>query len=172
MHKLSVNTLVLLSSLTLLTSISIGQQGLGAKYGSRDPVTCPTIKEPAKGAPSVAQATKYTACTMEGEMGSTTLYLLQDIKVEIGGGTPFLQIPSIHRPGNADINGTVYAIRGSYKKYQCTVISKVFPNAGKNCRVYDVPKATGSCYRTNFGEWSCTLLGDTDYGTAEQAPPK
>jgi hypothetical protein len=109
---------------------------------------------------------------MEGEMGGSTLYLLQDLKVEIGGGTPLLQMPMIHRPGGADPNGTVYAIRGSYKKYQCTVISKVYPDAGKNCRVYDVPKATGSCFRTNFGEWSCSLPGDSDYGTAGQAPPK
>ena len=172
MHKSPVPPVVVLGTLILLTFPVFGQQSVGAKYGARNPATCPTIKEPAKGAPSTAQATEYTQCTMEFEMSGNTLFLLQDLKVEIGGGTPLLQIPMIHRPGSADPNGTVYAIRGSYKQYQCTVISKIYPDAGKNCRVYDVPKATGSCYRTNFGEWSCKLLGDSDYGTAGQAPPK
>jgi hypothetical protein len=172
MHKLSVTSVGFLGTLILLTSPVFGQQGVGAKYGARNPATCPTIKEPAKGAPSAAQAAKYAQCAMEGEMNGSTLFLVQDVKVEVGGGIPLLQMPMIHRPGGADPNTTVYAIRGSYKKYQCTVISKVYPDAGKNCRVYDVPKATGNCYRTNFGEWSCKMDGDTDYGTAGQAPPK
>ena len=171
MHKYSVRPRVVICSVALFTTAVFGQQGIGAKYGSRDPATCPSIKEPAKGAPSAAQATKYTACTMEGEMSGNTLYLLQDVKVEVGGGTPLLQLSMISRPGNADPSGTVYAIRGSFKKYQCVIPSKYMENTGKNCRVYDTPKATGTCYRTNFGEWSCKMDGETGYGTADQAPP-
>lgn len=160
--------------LTVVMSAALAQQGLGAKYGSRNPTTCPSMKDPAKGPPTAAQATKYTACKMEQEQGLSTLYLLQDLKVEVGGGTPYLQIPQIHRPGGGDPNGVVYAIRGSYKKYMCAVshASGPYPNVGKNCRIYNVPKATGNCYHDNFGDWSCTMNGDTDYGTADQAPPK
>jgi len=151
-----------------------GQQGLGAKYGSRNPKTCASIKEPAKGALSAAQATQYTACAQEGEMNGNTLYLLENLKVEVGGGTPYKDIPTIHRPGGAQPDAIIYAIRGSYKRYMCGVEHRTGPlaNAGKNCRVYDLPKATGVCYRNNFNEWTCSLQGDTNYGTAEQAPPK
>lgn len=48
----------------------------------------------------------------------------------------------------------------------------MFANAGKNCRVYDGPKATGTCYRNNFGEWQCSIMADvTTYGTSDQPPP-
>jgi hypothetical protein len=161
-------------TLTVLSAAAVAQQGVGAKYGSRDPKTCASLKEPAKGVLSAALAVKYVACKKEGEVNGNTLYLLEDLKVEVGGGTPLLQLSMIHRPGGADPNGIVYSIRGSFKQYQCGVThaSGMLKNVDKNCRIYDMPKATGTCYRDNFGEWSCSMTGDTDYGTADQAPPK
>src|SRR5450432_1019019 len=88
--------LTLTIALTMMTSAAIGQQGLSAKYGSREPRTCPSKKEPAKGVLSPEQAGKYLACNAEGEIGSN-LYLLQDIKVEVGKGTPFLQLSGAQR---------------------------------------------------------------------------
>ena len=107
-------------------------------------------------------------------MNGNTLWLVENLKVEVGGGTPYKELGSIHRPGGAAPDAIIYSIRGSYKNYMCTVMHStgMLMNVGKNCRVYDLPKATGTCFRDNFGEWSCSLQGDTDYGVAEQAPPK
>jgi hypothetical protein len=161
-------------ALALLASTVTAQEGVGAKYGSRNPRTCSSMKEPAKGGLSAELATKYTACGFEKEMNGNTLYLVENLKVEVGGGTAYKDLPSIHRPGGAEPNAIIYAIRGSYKSYMCGVVHRTGPlmNTGKNCRIYDLPKATGICYRDNFGDWGCSLRGDTDYGTAEQAPPK
>jgi hypothetical protein len=159
--------------LAFLTTTTFGEQPVGPKYGSREPKTCQAAKEPTKGVLSAALAVKYTACGMEREVNENTLYLVEDLKVEVGGGTPFLQIPEIHRPGGADPKGIVYAIRGSFKQYQCGVShpTGILKNAGANCRIYNTPKAEGTCFRDNFGEWSCHLLGDQGYGTAGQPPP-
>lgn len=155
-----------------MTIAALAQSGSGAKYGTRDPQTCSSMKEPAKGAPSSALAAKYVTCQFEKEVNGNSIYLLTDVKVEVGGGIPYQQLPNIHRPGGADPNTMVYSIRGSFKKYMCAVVhpSGVLANAGKSCRIYDVPKATGICYRDNFGEWSCSLNGDGGYGTADQPP--
>jgi hypothetical protein len=147
---------------------------VGVKYGSREPAICQTMKDPAKGPPSAEQVRRYVLCGAEGEKGRT-LYLLQDVKVEVGKGAAYRDIPPIHRPGNADPEGLVYQIRGSLKRYQCEPHSTSFPNAGKNCRLYDEPKATGECHKDNFGDWQCSLrdLDSPDkYGTADQPPPK
>jgi len=161
----------LLIGLLVVTS-SVMAQGIGAKFGSRDPMTCANMKDPAKGAPSAEQVRRYVICGAEGQTG-TELYLLSDVKVEVGKGVAFRDIPQIHRPGSADPEGQVYQIRGSLKRYMCSMI-KNYP-IGKNCRVYDEPKATGECHKDNFGEWMCSLrdLGSPDkYGTADQPPPK
>jgi hypothetical protein len=159
-----------------LACVATAQQGVGAKYGSREAATCPSMKEPAKGAPSSDQARRYLICNAEGVKGGT-LYLLQDVKVEVGKGTPYKEMPGAGRPFDADPEGMVYQIRGSLKKYSCVaqITSKLWYNVGKNCRIYDEPKATGNCHKDNFGEWQC-LMSDWNppdkYGTAEQPPPK
>ena len=124
---------------------------------------------------SAEQANRYLICYLEGETGSNYLYLLEDTKVEIGKGTPFLQIPFNQRPGTADPDGMVYQIRGSYKKYQCGVLhpSGFLLNVGKNCNSYDNPKATGTCFRDNFGDWICNMADlSGPLGSHDQPPPK
>lgn len=165
---------LIVCAVVVLTCGARGEKALGAKYGTREPKTCASLKEPAKGPLSGALAAKYMTCSKEGEVNDNTLYLLEDVKVEVGGGTPLLQMPMIHRPGGADMNGIVYSIRGSFKQYQCGVVhlDGILKNAGKNCRVYETPKATGTCFRDNFGEWSCSMMGESGYGTADQPGPR
>ena len=149
-------------------------QGVGAKFGSREPTTCVNMKDPAKGAPSAEQVRRYFICGAEHESG-TDLFLVTDVKVEVGKGMAYRDIPQIHRPGNADPEGQVYQIRGSFKKYMCSTISTAYSKRGKNCRIYDQPKATGECHKDNFGEWQCSLTdwnSPDKYGTADQPPPK
>ncbi len=168
------NFFLMLITFTLMTSVASAQQAVGAKYGTRDPQTCLSQKEPTKGALTPQQATKYLTCGVESESRGL-LYLMQDVKVEIGKGTPYRDLASIHRPGNADTDGLVYQLRGSYKTYQCAPLQQKAPyqeaNAGKNCILYSEPKATGSCFRDNFGEWVCKWGFASDRGISGQPPP-
>ena len=158
---------------TVMTGVAFGQQSLSVKYGSREPQTCTSKKEPTKGVLSPEQAGKYMVCYREGESGSNTLLLLEDIKVEVGKGTPFLQIPPNQRPTTADPEGMVYQIRGSYKRYLCGILYRTgtLLNEGKNCSIYDNPKATGSCFRDNFGDWICNMDDLSGPGGTHQQPP-
>lgn len=105
------------------------------------------MKSPAKGVLSAEQARQYLQCNREG-VTSNMLYLWQDIKVEVGKGTPYRELSLGSRPTNGDPDGLVYQNRGSYKRYQCDpqINSPVTGtnNFGKNCNVYDQPKATGT----------------------------
>ena len=142
------------------TAFLFAQPSVGAKYGSREPRTCASMKLPAKGVLSAEQARQYFQCNREG-IQSYMLYLWEDVKVEIGKGTPYRDLPGMSRPGNGDPDGLVYQIRGSFKKYQCSAqINSPLTgtnNFGKNCSIYNEPKATGTCYRDNFGEWQCNM---------------
>jgi hypothetical protein len=151
-------------------------QGVGAKFGSREPATCSNLKDPVKGAPSADQVRRYFICGAEKQSGND-LWLVTDVKVEVGKGEAYRDIPQIHRPGNADPDGQVYQIRGGFKQYMCSTqhTTGMFANAGKNCRTYEHPKATGECHKDNFGEWQCSMRdwnSPDKYGTADQPPPK
>jgi len=164
-----VRKIIITLSLLLFatTVIPASAQTLGQRYHSREPHTCASMKAPTSGAPSPAQAAQYITCLMEGER-SHQLVLVSDVRVEIGSGTRYNDLASIHRPGGAAPNAMIYDIRGSYKRYACEASSP----AGQNCRVVDNPHAQGRCYITSFGDWTCAMSdGNTDYGTANQPPP-
>jgi hypothetical protein len=167
----------------LLTAVAMqtapAQAGEGAKYGTRDPQTCASAKEPAKGAISAELARKYVICQKE-EVAHTQgfIYLLENVTVEIGKGVPLLELSRGARPTDGDPDGVVYPIRGSLKEYQCAVASDGgalgprYNNIGKNCNVYDEPKATGTCYRTTFGDWHCSMSDLNSRQIPNQPPPK
>lgn len=161
--------LVVMASMLIVVN-ALAQKGIGAKYGTRDPQTCDSTKEPTKGAPSPALVEKYVACTVEGESGGM-LYLIENVKVEIGKGTPWMELDRGARPSDGDKDGLVYPIRGSQDRYQCSQVSDYWKNRGKNCNVYHQTRATGTCYRTTFGDWHCNM---SDLSAAQQpnvAPP-
>ena len=63
---------------------------------------------------------------------------------------------------DVDPSEPVYPIRGSYLMYQCSNIAPGHPwqsvyAAGKNCTIYDHKQAVGSCWKTTFGDWKCTM---------------
>jgi hypothetical protein len=149
---------------------AFAQPGAGAKYGARDPHTCSSTMEPAKGAPSPEQAAKYVACAGETVGMSSNLFLLENVKVEVGKGIPWMELDRPSRPTDADTKSLVYSIRGSYTKYQCGAVVPI--NRGQNCSVYYHPKAVGTCYRTNFGDWHCNMQ-DFNFTTGpRQGPPR
>ena len=163
--------MVLLAAIFLLGAFgSTFAQGIGAKYGSRDPRPCKKTAAAGK-VPTAAEAAASVICNGEHERGNESLFLLEDVKVtQIGKGSPY-------KPGvdfnvdNLDPKFLIYPIRGSLKKYQCGK-----PNAsdgGKSCWLYDEQNAEGKCYKDTFGEWQCSMSDKTlrvfDY--TEVAPP-
>ncbi len=147
----------------------------GKPYGSRDPEGCASTKEPVKGAPSSALATRYLRCHIEGIGPGNNMYLIENVKVEVGKGTPFLELSRGQRPFGADPDSLVYPIRGSYTSYQCSIPNSINNNFGKNCNTYENPNASGQCFRTGFGDWTCDM-SDTDINNPNNrmnvAPPR
>ena len=164
-RNMSLSVLVLA---IVATMPGFAQAGIGAKYATRDPATCVSKTEPEKGAPTSEQAKRYVICgsayrTAEGVDGYHRMILMENVRVEVGKGRPF------QGGGYSDINMhdidprfPVYPIRGSYDMYQCSNIAvgdpwKSLSEPGKNCNVYEEHHATGSCYKTSFGDWDCSM---------------
>lgn len=145
------------------------EKGSGKPYGARDPQTCASRKEPAKGAPSAAQAAQYFACDQEGVDGFRNLTQVADVKVEVAPkGRPFNvltdSVPDI------DVSALVFNIRGGFTQNYCTLVggNGQYSNAGKNCLVYDEPNAKGTCYKDNFGDWHCQMVDGAGLGRPRQ----
>lgn len=136
-------------------SVTVAQENksIGAKYGSRDPQTCADQKAPAKGAITAALAAKYFICASEKE-DYRYLYLVENVKVEVGGGIPYAAIIGHRSFPEVDVKHPVYPIRGSHTQYQCNPESDYY-QPGKNCTRYEHREAKGYCYKTTFGDWRC-----------------
>jgi hypothetical protein len=160
----------------MATSPALPQAAKTNRFGAREPRTCDDTKAPAQGAITAALAQKYLNCQMEYiSMGQ--LYLVENLKVEVGGGIPYAAIRGQRSFAEIDVNHPVYPIRGSFLQYQCSdpVTEHVGP-PDTNCTTYNHPKAVGYCYKTTFGDWRCQM---TDSAATEKensrrnvAPPK
>jgi len=159
-----------------MSGSTFAQAGAGKKYGARDPRPCPDAKQPARGAPSPAQAAQYVICGNEKELAND-LYLLDDVKVEVGGPRPFNRLDD-RNVQNLDPKQPVYPIRGSFKSYQCSQLVRKADGSidqnsvGRNCTVYSYSNAEGFCFKTTFGDWRCGMT-DPERKVVEQkvAPP-
>lgn len=148
------------------------------KYGTRDAITCADTKAPARGAISAALAAKYFICEAEGVKGDY-LYLVENVKTEVGAGRPYNRNDDVNF-FQIDSRFPVYPIRGSFRQYQCEpvesnpAIQSIY-NVGENCSTYENRKAVGSCYKTTFGDWRCTME-DINIAAEDKkhrvAPPK
>ena len=127
------------------------------KYGTRDARTCKDMKAPVKGAPTAALAKQYVICDIE-KVSGPYLYLVENVRVEVGDGRPFNPNLDINVP-EINVRLPIYSIRGSLTKYQCYEVNLNFTVSapGKNCTRYEEPKAKGDCYKTTFGDWRCTM---------------
>jgi len=156
--------------------LSYGQTGLGAKYDTRDPFTCKSKKEPAKGAPSASQVKDYVRCnSISGEKtGGGYLSLFENAQFEIGKSRPF---SSWYDAGSTAIDNSepVYPIRGTFDLYSCRPPGSMGSPAGANCTRKKATEFTGTCFKTTFGDWSCQghTMGDGFAGVETNiAPPK
>jgi len=144
------------------------QNGIGKKYNARDPRECSETASESK-APTVAEAVASVICNSEHEAGIETLFLVDDVKVtQIGKGTPYVR-GVYGNISDIDVDFLIYPIRGSYKKYQCT-LSTVNPPE-KSCLLSDESKAEGRCYKNGFGQWMCGLSDLTVKDSVKVFPP-
>ncbi len=122
-----------------------------AQWQTRAPRECAKVTSP----PNAAQAAALVQCTMDSE-SSQGVQLMQDVKVEMGGGRPFL-IGSDEMLESIDPSAKVYPIRGSETFYTCIQVDNVMNNKGKNCSYQQWPKSEGRCWRTKFNDWKCSM---------------
>lgn len=139
-------------------------QGVGVKYGSRNPHNCASRNAPQKGAISPAQAKQYFQCDSEKEeasySGDYKLSLVTDVSVQVGSARPFMM--GSDDTGNnvrdgIDPHFPVYPIRGSFVSWSCSTLSAFNSGPGKNCIRQAMPHATGICFMSSFHEWHCHM---------------
>ena len=150
-------------------SLALAQNGVGAKYGARDPRICTDVKNPKSGAIDADQATKYVICNQEGVL-SDQLYLIENVKVTVGGSRPYNSFSDSYAT-SIDTTAPVYPIHGSFDRYQCDKVSTVMENTGKNCNFYRYSKAEGKCFKTTFGDWYCNMQDLSNPNAQTALPP-
>ena len=140
--------------ITAWSADAVAQPSAGGAFDARDPLTCPDKTDPTSGPINAQLAAKYVTCEEESA-GLTTLYLVDNMKVQVGPSRSF----QFDTDGydNVDPTQPVYPIRGSYVRYRCSHPNDAVGNVGKNCSVYDQPNAVGSCSKTTFGDWHCHM---------------
>lgn len=153
-------------------NVLVPQAGVGAKYGARDPLTCSTKTAPQQGAISAELATQYFICQFEKVNGAGILFLAANVHLQVGK-TVGRARDVIMFPKDADPDSPVYPIRGSFDEYLCSVVDNSYPPdaSGHNCALWHETKATGQCYRTGFGDWSCMMVGSGSQQIDGQPPP-
>lgn len=142
-----------------LPSVAIAQrdQTVGERFGSREPTTCADTKAPASGPITADLARKYFICQME-KISGNQLNLVEDVKVEVGGGIPYAAIMGHRSLPEIDVNHPVYPIRGSYVAYKVSdPVTAAADHPGRNASSNLHPNATGYCYKTTFGDWRCYM---------------
>lgn len=139
-------------------NVLVPEKGLGAKFQARDPYACSSTVEPKSGAISADLARQYLICKIEQVNGAGLLFLIENVKVEVGKSAGKARDVLIINH-DADPDGLIYPIRGSYDQYICFAVDHGLHSSGQNCSVTHETKATGDCHRTSFGDWSCYMNG-------------
>jgi hypothetical protein len=121
-------------------------------FATRDPRQCTGFTAQ----PSVADATTLVQCTMDGK-SSGYINLIQNVTVQLGSPRAFIYTTDSFL-NEIDTKAQVIPVRGSLTAYGCSFANSVTV-AGKNCESYDIPAGTGRCWKTNFGDWKCSLGG-------------
>lgn len=144
--------------LLILTALAAAtfsaQTGVGAAYGTRNPTTCASTKDPAKGPISPAKAKEYVICGYDQERtNADELWLAEVQSIEVGKPRPFDIRSDV---SDADPKELVYPIRGNQTTYSCHKIKNGYP-MGTQCQQWNMPDAHGTCFRTSFGDWKCVM---------------
>jgi hypothetical protein len=165
----SLSLVIIPAVIILVTSVStFAQKGIGEKYNSRDPRLCSKAASP-NAKPTIAEAVASVICNGEHEAGIETLYLYEDVVVtQIAKGTPYKR--DIANATDIDLDFLIYPIRGSFKKYQCT-LSTPTNEPIKSCNLSDNQNAEGRCFKNTFGQWRCSMSDSTVRDSIKAFPP-
>ena len=146
-------------------------QGVGARFGSHNPRTCPQGSLSGGKAPTVTQATMSIVCNTEGPYIDNSLILLSEVTVQIGQGRSYTE-SNLFDVTDADVHAQVYPIRGSLKKFICSPLPPlgIFP-AGQQCSMFPAASAAGVCYKNTFGDWHCSMSGGLGSQGESKVPP-
>jgi hypothetical protein len=152
-------------------NIRTQQDRVSAPYGAREPVAC-TAADQTPGKPTGAQVARYIQCTLEG-IADGSLYLIENIQVrEIGDAA---QVDANFFP-DIDARQPVYPIRGSLLRYNCEREGRTVAwgraDRDANCVTSLEVNASGHCYKTTAGIWSCSMSDLAARKTEKVAPPK
>lgn len=130
-------------------------------YGtSRQLRTCPSRTAPSSGSISAEQAKIYVACYYEERaVFNASVNFVDILSLEVAPKSRRARAADF-RLHNIDIEKPIYEIRGDIVVHNCQNITEGYPR-GQNCRVSRVPKSTGKCYQTTFGDWYCLLAGSS-----------
>jgi hypothetical protein len=148
------------------------QASVSGPYGAREPAGACTAGDQAQGKPTAAQVAQYIRCTLEG-IADGALFLVENIEVrEIGNAE---RVDASFFP-DLDARQPVYPIRGSLLRYNCEregrTVSWGRADRGANCLTTLEANASGHCYKTTAGVWSCSMSDLVARKTANVAPPK
>ena len=134
----------------------------GADWGARDPLACAPLQQAAPPSPEqvglLVQCERESASTSSGE-----LRLIKAITVQVGKPMPGPEAFLLYSLPEVDVAAPVYPLRGAMTWSVCmtSYSAGLYGDPGLNCREYDIPQAKGMCWTTSFGDWRCTLSGDT-----------
>ena len=142
-----------------------GPPVFNAGFQTREPRKCAKVTSP----PSAAQAVALIQCQRE-QMDAHQDWITHDVQVEIGSARAFNYATDAGLP-EIDTAAKVYPLRGSFTGYVCAVIGEVGGVQGKNCMKAVVASATGTCWKTGFGDWKCNEDGVINPTTWSEPPP-
>ena len=154
------------------SSETLAMAGSGEAWGARDPAACEDIV--ISGQPSPGDVAKMLRCKYEGEVYGE-LTLLENIKVVVEPGVPFMEMYNSYAMENADVRATVYPISGGFMRFVCKTRSDAAiysGNADLNCQEQTVPSAKGICWPTQSGAWKCLMTGAKTETRDGQRPPQ
>ena len=146
--------------------------GDASAWGARNPGACPSIS--LKGAPTVAQVTGMLRCKHEViQSAGGELWLMQNLKVAVGGPIPFVTAYNSYVMPEADVRVRTFPIRGSRTWSICKTRhdAGIYGNPDLNCYETDVAAAKGVCWKTTFGDWKCLLTGSASGRRDPTRPP-
>jgi len=152
---------------------AVAESNFRARFGTRDPTTCHSFKEPRSGPISAEQAKQYFKCAMEARGSSEAtngqVFVVEKLELQVDKATT---LEMVNIPDAAP-NTPVYPIKGSFVLYGCTAISTspLTYNKGKNCTVKTQPNASGWCYKNVNGDWRCEMVDTRNRTVQMDLPP-
>ena len=139
-------------------------QGAGARFGARDPRTCPTIST---GKLTQVEAQQLFICDSEHvSPAGDALSLVSDVTLNLGGARHYALAD---KTLDADINANwiLYPVFGNYRAFSCAPAGA----SGASCTLSVHAKAVGTCYMTEHSGWRCAMADPAPAVQPNQPPP-